>query len=168
MALQSKLPKGHLGPVQLAVRASAAAGISVAVAQALALAYPLYAMISAVIVTDPDPVTTRQQSWRRFLATLIGAGVGALLSPFLHLRPLLIAVAILITMLLCHVFRLGASGRVAGYICGIVVLDFSDQPWDYAWHRLLETTLGIAAALLVSLVPRLYRAHDEANAGKDT
>lgn len=157
MAQQPTLSREHLGPVQLAVRASAAAGLSVWVAQCLALAYPLYAMISAVIVTDPDPKTTREQSWRRFLATVIGAGVGALLSPVMQMRPLLIAAAILATMLLCHFCRLDGAARVAGYICGIVLLDFSAAPWAYAWHRLAETTLGIVAALLVSFVPKLYR-----------
>lgn len=160
-ASRPTLSKEHLGPVQLAVRASIAAGLSVWAAQAFALAYPLYAMISAVIVTDPDPKTTQQQSWRRFLGTIMGAGIGALLSPVLQLRPILIAAAILVTMLLCHLFRLDGSSRVAGYICGIVLLDFSHEPWHYAWFRLLETTLGIVAALLVSLVPRLYRVRDE-------
>jgi uncharacterized membrane protein YgaE (UPF0421/DUF939 family) len=159
---QPTLSPEHLAPMQLALRASVAAGLATWVAQALSLAYPLYAMISAVIVIDPDPKATRQLSWRRFIATIIGASIGALTSPWLQQRPIAIALAILLTMTLCHFLKLDGSARVSGYICGIVLLDFADEPWVYEYHRSVETTLGILAALAVSFVPRLYVAQEGA------
>jgi len=62
---------------------------------------------------------------------------------------------------LCHFLKLDGSARVSGYICGIVLLEFADVPWAYAFHRSVETPLGILAALAVSFVPRLYVAKPE-------
>jgi hypothetical protein len=49
------------------------------------------------------------------------------------------------------------SAKVAGHVCGVVLLTRSDQPWSYALYRVLETGLGIGAAFSVGMVPKLLR-----------
>ena len=60
-------------------------------------------------------------------------------------------------MLLSWGLRLDAAAKVAGYVCGIVILSHDAAPWGYAVYRVIETLLGIAMAVLVSLVPKLMR-----------
>jgi len=140
---------------QLPIRAALASGLAVAIAQLWPLQYPLYALIAAVIVTDLSPAQTRKLGWQRLAGTVLGATLGAALSPLLQSGPWAVGVSILAAMCLCHLARLQGAAKVTGYICGIVVLDHGGHPWTYALYRLIETVLGIGVAVVVSLVPKL-------------
>lgn len=143
--------------LQLSVRAAVSAGLAVGIAQFLELQYPIYALIAAVIVIDLSPVKTRQLALQRLIGTLLGATVGAALSYVLPEGPLAIMISILAAMLLTYVARVPAAAKLAGYVCGIVILSHGANPWSYALYRVVETFLGLAMAVLVSLVPKLMR-----------
>jgi uncharacterized membrane protein YgaE (UPF0421/DUF939 family) len=146
--------------LQLSSRAALAAGVAVEIARLLHLHYPIYALIGAVIVTDLSPVQTQRLALRRLAGTLVGAIVGATFSQFLQPGSTVIGVSIFVAMMLSSLFRLQAAATVAGYVCGIVVLDHGSHPWTYALDRLVETVLGIGVAVLVSFVPKLIRVEE--------
>jgi uncharacterized membrane protein YgaE (UPF0421/DUF939 family) len=142
--------------VQLSARATVAALASLLVARWLQLEYPIYAFIGAVIVTDLQPSVSRSLGLRRLFATVIGAFCGAALSVALPAGPLAVAVGFFLSMSLAQLLRAGEGARVAGYICGIVLLDHSTEPWAYASHRFIETAIGVLAAWSISYVPKLF------------
>jgi len=144
-----------LDGAKLAIRASLSAGLALAAAGQAGLPHPIYAMLAAVIVTDLSPPQARLLGLRRIVATVVGAGTGALLTPVLPAGPFTVALAILVAMLLCIALRARDAVKVAGYTCGIVVLAHGEDHWRYASWRLVETVLGIGVAWLVSLVPAL-------------
>jgi uncharacterized membrane protein YgaE (UPF0421/DUF939 family) len=131
--------------------------VSYAVAQALELEFPLYAMIAAVIVTDLQPTETQKLGLRRLGGTLIGSVLGAVLSVLLPGGTLTIALGIFLSMFLTHLLRAPQAARVAGYLCAIVLLEHAADPWIYSFWRFLETVLGIVIAILVSYLPKLIR-----------
>lgn len=145
----------HVPAFQMSLRAAVAATLSVAVALWFGLQFPIYAMISAVIVTDLKASETWKLGLLRMAGSVVGAVVGALTCAVLRPNAWEAGVAIFAAMFLSHLLRLRNSAKVAGYVCGIVLLAFGDHPWDYAFHRTIETALGIAMAMLVSLVPKL-------------
>ena len=149
---------------QLALRASIAAGLSVAIAQALGLEYPIYAFLAAVIVTDLLPSQSRHLGLRRLWATVLGAACGAALSPVLGAGPWAIGFGVIAAMLLSQFAWAPDAAKVAGYICGIVMLDHSAAPWAYAFHRLIETALGVIVAWAISYVPKLIRIQEREKA----
>ena len=141
--------------LQLSLRAAVAAGLALAIAQLLHLEFPLYAMISAVVVTDLDPAQTRKLSLPRLAGTVLGATVGALICVLLRPGAWEVGLGVLLAMLLSHLLRLPGGVRVAGYVCGIVIFDYGSDPWSYALYRTIETTIGIGLAVVISLVPKL-------------
>jgi uncharacterized membrane protein YgaE (UPF0421/DUF939 family) len=151
-----------LSGLQLALRASVAAGMSVAVAQLLGLQHPIYAFLAAVIVTDLAPSQSKKLAAHRIVATAVGAICGAALTLVLPAGPLAIGVSILIAMLACQLVQVPDAAKVAGFICGIVVLEHSAEPWLNASLRFAETTLGVIVALMVSYVPKLIKIEEPA------
>jgi uncharacterized membrane protein YgaE (UPF0421/DUF939 family) len=145
----------------LSLRAALAAGLAVAVARLLGLPFPIYAMIAAVIVTEVPASRTRRLGLSRLVGTVLGAALGAAIGPLLGPGAWQIGLSILAAMLLSHLLRLRDSAKLAGYVCGVVMLTHGDHPWTYALHRVTETILGIGLALLVSLVPRLVADEPE-------
>ncbi len=148
--------------IQLAIRASLASGLSIAIAEVLKLEHPIYAFVAAVIVTDLTPSQTRQLGLRRMVATVLGAVCGAILSQIFPPGAWAVGLSVLIAMLMCQVLRASEGARVAGYICAIVVLDHSAEPWLYAFCRFIETALGVGVAWLISCVPKLIQLEQAA------
>jgi len=146
----------RLPDLQLSIRAAAAAGLAVAAARWINLPFPIYAMISAVVVTDLSSVETRKLGPARMTGTILGAVIGATTNILLPHGPLTMALGICAAMFASRLLKVG-DGKLAGYVSGIVLLDHSQQPWSYAVLRVLETALGILAAVLISYIPKMIR-----------
>ena len=141
--------------VQLAVRAGIAAGLAAWIATLVALEHPLYAFISAVIATDLSAAQSRKLGLRRIFATAIGAICGAVLSQLLGPGSGAVGLAVFMAMVVASLLGAGEGTRVAGFICGIVVLEHSGEPWLYGAQRFIETVLGVVVAWGVSFLPKL-------------
>ncbi|MCX6875314.1 MAG: FUSC family protein [Verrucomicrobia bacterium] len=143
--------------IQLSLRAGVAAGLAIIVARLFQLQHPLYAMISAVIVTDLVAEQTRKLALPRLAGTLLGSSLGALISTLLPPGVWATAFGIFAAMFASHLLYLQDAAKVAGYVCGIVLLDHTDSSWSYALFCMIETALGIGAAICVSIVPKLIK-----------
>jgi len=142
---------------QLAIRAALAAGLSVAAARLLSLPFPIYAMISAVLVTDLVAEESRKLALPRLAATVVGTVLGATMNTVMPGGVWTVVLGVLVAMLLSDLLRLRHAAKVAGYICGVVLIDHGDSPWFYAFMRMAETVVGITVAVVVSLLPKLVR-----------
>jgi uncharacterized membrane protein YgaE (UPF0421/DUF939 family) len=147
--------------VQLAVRAGIAAGLAAWIATLVALEHPLYAFISAVIATDLSAAQSRKLGLRRIFATAIGGICGAALSQLLGPGSGAVGLAVFLAMVVASVLGAGEGTRVAGFICGIVVLEHSADPWLYGSQRFIETVLGVVIAWGISFLPRLVNADQD-------
>ena len=146
--------------IQMSVRGAVSAALAVEIAKLLSFEFPLYALIGAIIVTELSPEKTRKAGGSRIIGSAIGASVGAAFAIFLPSNPITIGLSVAFALLFTQILGLSAAAKLAGYVCGITMLGHTDQPWIYALLRLLETTLGVAVAILVSFVPKLLKVDD--------
>jgi uncharacterized membrane protein YgaE (UPF0421/DUF939 family) len=91
------------------------------------------------------------------VGTIVGSVLGGVLAAVLPHGGLTMAMGIFLAMFATHLLGLPEAARIAGYLCAIVLLEYTANPWFYAMWRFVETVLGIGVALLVSLVPKLIR-----------
>jgi uncharacterized membrane protein YgaE (UPF0421/DUF939 family) len=143
--------------IQLGIRAAIAASLSLAIAEFFKLEHPVFAFIAAIVTTDLSPAQSRALGVRRLVATLVGGMCGATLSAALPPGPWTLGLSIFVAMLLCQLLPVREGARMAAYISGVIVLEQSAEPWDYALFRTIETGLGVAVAWLISYVPKLIR-----------
>ena len=134
------------------VRTTVAAVVSFLLARLLKMPEYYWAPISTIVIVQSTvpPVTL---GWQRFVGTALGATLGAALATFFHPTAVVYAVGILLCGLLAFLLRVGGAYRFAGITLSIVLLiPHTAPPWIVGWHRFLEVSLGIAVALVVTVV----------------
>jgi len=147
--------------IQLAARASVAGGLAIWIATQVAMEHPLNAFVAAVIATDLSHAQSQKLGLRRIFATAIGGVCGAALSQLLGPGPVAVGLAVFVAMVVASLLGAGEGTRVAGFICGIVVLEHSADPWLYGAQRFVETVLGVVIAWGVSFLPNLFDRKQE-------
>src|SRR6266568_4371332 len=81
------------------------------------------------------------------------AALGALIATFLNPNWMVYGAGIFVCGIVCSVLCLAAAYRFAAITLSIVLLVAHQRPaWIVASHRFVEVSLGIAVALVVTLV----------------
>ena len=143
------------GTLQLSIRAAISAGASAGIAHLLELPGAMYAMIGAIVVSDLKIGQVRRMGLLRTGGTIVGAVVGAATTAWMAPGALSITFAVMLSMFACHLLRIGGGAIISGIVSGLLVLEFSSDPWNFALVRTFETMLGIAVASVVVHVPML-------------
>ncbi|MBH8565431.1 FUSC family protein [Nostoc sp. CENA67] len=135
---------------KMALKMAIASAISLIIAQWLQWEYPFYAVIAAIIVMSSTHGSTLKLGIQRLIGTAIGAMGGAIFAIALGSNSWSLALCVFLTIFLASYWKFNEAAKLAGYVAAIVILSHSESPWLYAWHRYLETFLGIGVALLVN------------------
>jgi uncharacterized membrane protein YgaE (UPF0421/DUF939 family) len=117
-----------------------------------------WAPISTIVIllSTIDPLTL---AWQRFVGTALGAAMGALIASFFPPNWLAYGIGIFVCGILSAVLRLDGAYRFAGIALSIVLLIAHEAPpWTIAFHRFVEVSLGIAVALVTTLVWRVPKS----------
>ena len=134
------------------LRTAVAAVVSVLLARMLKLPEFYWAPISAIVIllSTINPLTL---AWQRFVGTALGAALGALLASFLGQNWIVYGLGIIACGIVSALLRLGAAYRFSAIAFTIVVLIAHNRPpWIVATHRFVEVSLGIAIALLLTVI----------------
>ena len=134
------------------VRTAVAAVAALLLAHLLKLPESYWAPISTIVIIQ-STIAPHVLGWQRFVGTAMGAVLGAVLMTLLPPNDLIYGLGIIACGLLASLLRIGGAFRFAGITLSIVLLiPHVAGPWIVAWHRFLEVSLGVAVALVVTVV----------------
>ncbi len=136
------------------LRTAVAAVASVLVARLFRLPETYWAAITTLVITQSSLGAALAVSWQRFVGTALGAAVGAMVASYFGPHVLVFAASVFILGLLCALVRSDHSAyRFGGVALAIVLLiPRTGPPWKTAFHRFAEVSIGIAVALIMTVV----------------
>ena len=136
------------------VRTAVAAMASLLVARLFRLPEAYWAPITTLVITQSSLGAALTVSRQRFVGTVLGALVGAIVASHFGPRVLVFGACTLILGLLCALAQLDRSAyRFAGVTLAIILLiPRTSPPWHIALHRFAEVFIGIAVALALTIL----------------
>src|ERR1700677_4411015 len=135
-----------------AIRTTVAAVVALLLARLVKLPESYWAPISTIVIIQ-STIPPRTLGWQRFLGTALGAVLGAALATFFSPSAWIYGLGLLLCGLISWMLRVGGAYRFAGITLSIVLLiPHTRPPWIVGWHRFLEVSLGIAVALVITVV----------------
>lgn len=127
--------------------------ITIWLASLLQLEYAYLAAIAAIISLQPTITDSFIKGWERIQATAIGAIIALLMLFTLGNNPLLVGLAIIITILVCLKFGWTESINLACVTVAIIMTGGRDDTVSYAVHRAtILPFLGIIVAVIINLL----------------
>jgi len=146
--------KEHLTFVEHSVRTAVATTVSLLAARLFRLPETYWAAITTLVITQSSLGAAFSVSRQRFMGTVLGALLGALVATYFGSNFLVFSVCILILGPLCFLVRADRSAYRFGGVTLTIVLMIprSDPPWQVAFHRFAEVSIGIVVALLFAIV----------------
>jgi len=135
-------------------RTAVAAVASVLVARLFRLPEAYWAPISTLVITQSSLGAALAVSRQRFVGTVLGAVVGAIVASYFGPNVLVFGAGVFVLGLLCAVAHADRSAyRFGGVTLAIVLLVPRTGPaWRIAFHRFAEVSIGIGVALMFALV----------------
>jgi len=144
-----------ISPVVIhSARTAVAAVASLVAAGLFRLPEAYWAPITTLVITQSSLGAALAVSWQRFVGTILGAAVGAIVASRFGPHVLVFGGSVFILGLLRTVARLDLNAyRFAGVTLAIVLLVPRAGPaWQIAFHRFAEVSIGIGVALILAMV----------------
>jgi uncharacterized membrane protein YccC len=127
---------------------------SLLVARLFHLPEAYWAPITTIVITQSSLGAAWEVSWQRFVGTLAGAALGAIVANYFGPSALAFGVCVFVLGLLSAAVRTDRSAYRFGGITLAIVLLLPNvrSPWIAAFHRSAEVSIGIGVALIFAVV----------------
>jgi uncharacterized membrane protein YccC len=135
-------------------RTAVVAVVSLLAAQLFGLSEAYWAPITTLVITQSSLGAALAVSWQRFVGTVLGAGVGAIVASHFGPHVLVFGTCVFILGLLRAVVHLDLTAYRFGAVTLAIVLlvPRAGPPWQIAFHRFAEVSIGIGVALILAWV----------------
>jgi uncharacterized membrane protein YccC len=145
--------KGHIPVLRQGLRMAVAATIAMTAVELLGFPSGFWAPLSALAVLQGQIGASLVASRNYIIASVTGVLLGALLVSVFGDHLLVAGFGIFVIATLATLMRLPPVGAsVAAGVVPVLVLLAPSSPWRYGAYRIADILLGLASAILVSLV----------------
>lgn len=114
----------------------------------------MWCVLTAIIVLQAHIGSTYKAAWNRFLGVLIGSLTGGICAVFLGSDPFTLGMGIFFTVILCALFYVQESYRIACASAAVIIILWGltpeVSPWTFSLYRFLDSCLGIMIAMAVA------------------
>jgi uncharacterized membrane protein YgaE (UPF0421/DUF939 family) len=140
--------------VEHSARTAAAVLASLLIARLFRLPEAYWAPITTIVITQSSLGAALEVSWQRFVGTMVGAVLGAIVASYFGPRALVFAACIFILGILCAALHVDRSAYRFGGVTLVIVLLLprAEPAWQVAFHRFAEVSIGIVTALIFATV----------------
>ena len=155
LALERPRARGKAMPVVVhSLRTAVAVVASVLVARFFSLPETYWAAITTIVITQSSLGAALAVSRQRIHGTVLGTALGALVATYFGNSLVVFGISIFILGLLRAVTRADRTAyRFGGIGLALVLFVPRNGPaWRIAFHRSAEVSIGIAVALLLTIV----------------
>lgn len=144
---------------KIAMRNGIAAGLALFVGNLLseALDRPnpivssLWTCLTTILVLQAHLGGTYRAAWMRFLGLIIGTIIGGAMTATFGSDSLTLGLSVAITIILCSIFKLQESFRIAVASVAVIMivwqLNPSISPWLFSFYRFIDSCFGILIAV---------------------
>lgn len=135
-------------------RTAVTAVASMLVARVFRLPQSYWAPITTLVITQSSLGSALAVSWQRFIGTILGAAAGVIVASYIGPQMLVFGTSVFLLGLFCAAVRADRSAyRLGGVTLTIVLLvPRTEPPWQVAFHRFAEVSVGIVVALAMTVV----------------
>jgi len=148
-------------------RTALTAVASMLTARLFSLPQIYWAPITTLVITQSSLGATLAVSWQRFIGTVLGAALGAIVASYFGPDMLVFGVGVFLLGIFCTGVQADRSAyRFEGVTLAIVLLVPRVEPaWRVAFDRFAEVSIGIAVALVMTVVWPEKDATNKVNPG---
>jgi uncharacterized membrane protein YgaE (UPF0421/DUF939 family) len=135
-------------------RTAVVAVVSLLVARLFRLPEAYWAPVTTMVITQSSLGAALKVSWQRFIGTALGAVLGAIVASHFAPHALVFGVSLFVLGLVCPLVLADRSAyRFGGITLAIVLMiPRASSPWETAFHRFAEVSIGIGVALILTVV----------------
>lgn len=134
------------------VKTGVAVGLTLAFINFAQLPFGYYAVIALVVSMQPTLGKSVDAGWQRVFCTGIGAIVAVVIVHSFGSNPVTVGLGVGLTILGCSYFGFNQGYKPGCFLVATSIMVHGSEPNSYIWWRFIETLLGIAIALPISLV----------------
>lgn len=133
------------------IKTSMAVAITLLICEQIGISNPFFAAIAAIIAMEASISATLNTVKDRFYGTVLGAVLALTFSLIMPINWFTMGLGILVVIYTCNLFKWVGAIKISTIVFIAILLGYeAGSRWEYAFFRILDTTIGLVIGTLIN------------------